>query len=163
MSVISVVMLMSFAEVRVPVTVAHLIASKMLIVSGIVMCIEVLAMSGIGAMVSIVAIVVIVHVAPEVRSAMEPWTRAYEDSAREPLGAIVAIRGTFVRRVVEVTVGTDWRRPNLHCNLSVQLLRCNSEGQHSKCNGHKISVKLHIFNFPPGAASAIPRPSEQFY
>lgn len=110
------------AEIRMPMTVASLVAMETLNVTRMAVGSEVFAAVRVIAMVSVVAIEVIVDVSPEVPVTMEPWTSTDKYAAGEPLGSIVAIGSALIRRVVEITIGTDWRRPNLDRNLCVRLL-----------------------------------------
>ena len=64
----------------------------------------------------------VVYMAMKAMRAVEPWPGADKDSAREPLGTIVAIRRAFVWRVVEVAVRALRRGSDLNCNLSLGLL-----------------------------------------
>lgn len=115
------------AEIRMPMTVASLVAMEILNVTRMAVRSEVFAALGVIAMVSVVTIEVIVDVSPEAPVTVEPWTCTDEDAACEPLGPVVAIGSTFIRRVVEITVGTDWRRPDLDRDLCVRLLRRSRE------------------------------------
>jgi hypothetical protein len=57
------------------------------------------------ALVAVLRIVVVVHVAMEVGGAVEPVTGADEDAIIEPLGAVVAVRNAVVGGVVVIAVG----------------------------------------------------------
>jgi hypothetical protein len=48
------------------------------------------------------------RVAPETRVCVEPWAGSNEESTREPLRSIVAVRCASIRRVVIVAIGADW-------------------------------------------------------
>jgi hypothetical protein len=115
------------AEAGVTMAIALLIAVEILNVTRMAIGSEVFAAVGVIAVVSVVAIEAIINVSPEVPVTVEPWTRANEDAAGEPFGSVVAIRGTFIRRVIKITIGTDWWRPDLHRNLRVHLLRRSRE------------------------------------
>lgn len=115
------------AEIRMPMTVAPLVAMEILNVTRMAIGSEAFAALGVIAMVSVVTIEVIVDVSPEVPVTVEPWTCTDEDAACEPLGPVVAIGSAFIRRVVEITIGTDWRRSNLDRNLRMRPLGRSSE------------------------------------
>jgi hypothetical protein len=59
----------------------------------------------------------IVHVAVKAVRPMKPRTRTEEQPANEPIRTIVAIRGTIIRRIVEVPVRAHRRRANADDNL----------------------------------------------
>ena len=54
----------------------------------------------------------VVHIAVEALGAMEPGTRADEDSARKPLWPVITERRTAIWRIVEITVRADRGYPN---------------------------------------------------
>lgn len=123
MLVLSVFMLVRSAEVGMAMAVAPLIAPEMLHAVGAPMLVEVLAAMRIFAAISVVAIVVIIDVAPEAAVTMEPWPSTDEDAAREPLGTVIAVGGAIIRGVIEVAVGALRRRSYLHRDLSLCILR----------------------------------------
>jgi hypothetical protein len=44
---------------------------------------------------------------------VEPGTRSEKHTSHKPIGTVVAVRSAVIRLVVEVSVGTDGRRPNI--------------------------------------------------
>src|SRR5579875_2290217 len=70
--------------------------------------------------VSIMRIPAIIDVPVEAVGTVEPRTGANEDASDKPIGPIVAVRSAVVRRIVEVAIGTDRLRSNVHAegNLS---------------------------------------------
>jgi hypothetical protein len=79
--------------------------------------VEVLVVAGICAVVAMMRIIAVIHMSVEVVAAMKPGTDADEDSAVEPLGAIVAEGRAVIRSEIVITVGTDWFHPNVDGNL----------------------------------------------
>jgi hypothetical protein len=71
--------------------------------------IGVFAMCRIGTVVAVMWIVVVIYVAVEIVLAVEPWAGSDENAATEPLGAIVAIGGALIRRIIVVAVGANRR------------------------------------------------------
>ena len=75
-------MLVRCTEVRVPMAVAHFVAAEMLFVPWLVVVrVEVLAARRIFAVPSIVAIVMVIHVAPEIEKPVKPWSRTDKHAA----------------------------------------------------------------------------------
>jgi hypothetical protein len=56
----------------------------------------------------------VIHVTMETRGAVEP--RAYTDkhAVNEPIRSIVSIRSTVIWRVIEISIRTDGRNPDIH-------------------------------------------------
>ncbi len=71
--------------------------------------------------VTLTRIIPVVHMAVESARAAEPWARADEQSAAEPIRAIVAIGRTTVGGIVEVAVGTVGSHSDVNANLSLSL------------------------------------------
>jgi hypothetical protein len=96
--------------------------------------------------VSVAWIVAIVDVTVEAAVAVVPGTGTDEDSAGEPVGTVVAVRGAGVWGVVKVPVGAYGRRSDADGDLS----GCYGDTAHeSNCEGRK-SQRLayrHIFSW----------------
>jgi hypothetical protein len=92
-------------------------------VPGAAVLIEMLSAVGIFTVPSIIAIEMVVDVAPEVVASVVPRTRADEDASRKPFGAVIAIGSAIIGWVIEVPVRTLGRRPNLHRDLGLHFLR----------------------------------------
>ena len=78
------------------------------------MRVEVLTARRVLAVPSIVVIVVVINVSPEMGRAAVPGSSADKDSAGKPLRSVVAIRRAIVGRIVEVAVRAYGRGANLH-------------------------------------------------
>lgn len=65
------------------------------------------------AMVAVVRIKMIVHVAVESVWSVEPWTRSKEDPIHKPLRSVIAVGGASIRGIVEITVWAYGFRPNI--------------------------------------------------
>ena len=63
--------------------------------------------------ITVVRIIAIINVAVEAMGTMEPWASADEYPAKEPIGTIVAIGSTGVRRIVKVPVRTHRSHANI--------------------------------------------------
>ena len=67
--------------------------------------------------VTVLRIKAIIDMAVKGMRAMEPRTRANEQSTRKPVWSIVPVRGTVIRRIVKVPVSTNRRRSDADRNL----------------------------------------------
>jgi hypothetical protein len=67
--------------------------------------------------VTLMRIKAIINVAVKVMRAMEPGTRANEQSTGKPIWSIVPVRGTVIRRIVKVPVRANRRRSDADRNL----------------------------------------------
>ncbi len=69
---------------------------------------------GYRAPISMMRIKAVIHVAMKTRRAVEP--RSYTDkyAINKPIRPIVPIRSTAIRRVIEISIWTDGRRPDIH-------------------------------------------------
>jgi hypothetical protein len=76
-----------------------------------------LAPSREGSGVTVMRIEAVIDMAVKTARAVEPGTCADEDPAYEPVGAVIAVRGTVIRCVIEISVGADGRRSNVDGNL----------------------------------------------
>lgn len=120
------------SEVGMAMPVPHFITSEISHTVGTAMLIKMLASPRISATVAIMTIVVVVYMSPEALATAIPRAGSDEDAVREPLGPVVAIRSAVIGRIVEVAVGADWRRSDLHCDLSPSSLRRYSKEQRSE-------------------------------
>lgn len=111
----------SGTQIRVPVPIAHLIAMEASIAIGSPIRLSPISATGIVSTETIIPVEVIVDMSPEAPWTVVPGSRADEDSAYKPIRPVVAIGGTFVWRVIEITVGAHRRRSDLHRNLRVCL------------------------------------------
>jgi hypothetical protein len=68
----------------------------------------------IGAMVAMMRVEMVVHMAIEVMAAVEPRAGADEDAAVEPLRAIVPVGCAVIGSVVIVAIGTGWLGSNVY-------------------------------------------------
>jgi hypothetical protein len=98
------------------------------------------------ACVSVSRIVTIVDVAVEAAVAVVPGTGTDEDSAGEPVGAIVAVRGTRVWGVVKVAVGADGCGSNADGDLSRCYRYTAHEGNREDGECQRLTYG-HVFSF----------------
>ena len=70
--------------------------------------------SGQRAVVSTMRVEAVIYMAMETRTAVEP--RSYTDkyAANKPIRPVVPIRRTVIRRVIEISIWTDGRSPDIH-------------------------------------------------
>ncbi len=73
-------------------------------------CIRFLAAFGFRALVAVLGIEVVVHIAVKFVSAVEPWTGTHEDGRGKPFRAIVTVRSAIVRRRIIEAVRAVWGR-----------------------------------------------------
>jgi len=104
----------------VAVRVMHRIAVKLSSMLG-----RTLAARRESARVSLAIVEMMVNMAVEISRAVKPGSRADKNSAGEPFRAIITVRGAIVRRLLVVTVRTNWRFANVNGNLCRGALRRN--------------------------------------
>jgi hypothetical protein len=80
-------------------------------------------------------IVAVIYVTVEMLVAVEPGSRADEDSARIPVGAVVPIGSAVIRRIVEIAVRAYRSDTYIDGNLGLALGRTAHESKckHWKC------------------------------
>ena len=69
--------------------------------------------------VPVVRIIAIVYVAVKAARAMKPATSPIKHSAYKPIGTVIAIRSTVIRRVVEVAIGTYGSRSDVYADRNL--------------------------------------------
>ena len=82
-------------------------------------------------------IIMPVDVAMEMLRAPKPRSGSQKHPALEPLGAIVAVGCTVIRRVVVVTVRTDWRWPDLHRDLRMSRRTSTQQEGRGRCRSQE--------------------------
>jgi hypothetical protein len=102
------------------------------------------------AFVTVVGMVVVIYVSAEVVRTMEPATGSDEDSAIEPLRAVIAIRGAVVGRNIVVAIGTVRGGSDFDGNLSVCWSGCCRESEAGESGQGKIWNFTHC-NFTSAA------------
>jgi hypothetical protein len=115
-SLVSVVAAMT---VLMPVLGAFFVAVEVIHMVDIVVGVCMLAVFGIMAVVAMVRIEVIIHMAVKVAGAMKPWASPDEDSTTEPLRTIVSIGGALVGGIVIIAVGTGRGYSNAEADLGL--------------------------------------------
>jgi hypothetical protein len=70
-----------------------------------------------------------------------------ENTAREPLRAIVAVRSAAIRSALVVPVRANWRHPDAHRNLRGRVMSGSYQEARSNCCQTQISQCFHIFTF----------------
>jgi hypothetical protein len=84
--------------------------------------------------VAVMWIEVVINVAVETGDAVEPWAGSEEDTAVEPLGAVVPVWGAVIWCVVEIAIRSDRCRSNIDRDLG----KCRAgEAQQSSHQGGK--------------------------
>src|ERR1700677_44094 len=90
-----------------------------------------------GALIAVIGMEAVVHVAAEVVMTVKPRARADEDAAGKPLRAVVTGRGTSVRSNVIVSVRAYGLHSHADGNLSRRLGgSCCEDEQSGKSNQH---------------------------
>jgi len=110
------------AESRVTVTIAHLVASKALIMTGPAVLIVAFTATRVFAMPAITPIITIVNVTPESPASVIPRACSDENAARKPLRSVISIRRAIVRRVVKIPIRARGRWPDLDRDLRLHFL-----------------------------------------
>src|ERR1700722_6895330 len=70
--------------------------------------------SGQRASVSMMRIEAVIHVAMKTRRAVEPRSYTDKDAVNKPIRPVVPVRSTAIRRVIEISIWTDGRSPDIH-------------------------------------------------
>jgi hypothetical protein len=70
--------------------------------------------SGQRALVSVMRVEAVIHVAMETRRAVEPRSHTEKYAANKPIRPVVPIRSTVIRRVIEISIRTDGRNSDIH-------------------------------------------------
>jgi hypothetical protein len=73
--------------------------------------------SGQRAFVSVMWIEAVIHVAMKTRRAVEPRAHTEKYAVNKPIRSVVPIRSTAIRRVIEISIWTDGRNPDIHGDL----------------------------------------------
>jgi hypothetical protein len=69
--------------------------------------------------IAVMRVKAVVDVAVKAAMAVKPGASSKEDPSNKPVGPIVAIRSTVIRRIVEVPVRADGGRPNVYTNRNL--------------------------------------------
>jgi hypothetical protein len=67
-------------------------------------------------MVAVVRVIPVVDVTPETARAVKPRASPQKHAASEPVGPVVAVGGTVIRSIVEISIGADRRAPYIDAN-----------------------------------------------
>jgi hypothetical protein len=100
--------------------------------------------SGVWPVIAMLRVVVVVYVAVEVIWAVKPGTRPDEDTAAEPLRAVVTIGSAVVGSDVVVAVRTYRSRANADADLSLRSRGCDGDTESSHCSCGKKLESVHI-------------------
>lgn len=112
--------------------VALLVALEMLHVPCRVSVVRVLAAARQMALVPVMRIEVVVHMAVEVPRPVEPWSRADKHAAIEPFRPVIAVWSAVVGRVIEVPVRAHRGRPDVDADADLSGCFGGREGRHQQ-------------------------------
>lgn len=115
----------------VAASVAHLVAVKMF--DSIHTVCRALAVFRKSPVISVMRIEAIIDMTIKAMGPMEPRTCAEEQATVKPFGPVIAVRCACVRRVIEIAVGTNRRRSDLHTDLRGRMRWKQSCAQNSRC------------------------------
>jgi len=73
--------------------------------------------SGQRAFVSVMWIEAVIHVAMKTCRAVEPRAHTDKYAVNKPIRSVVRIRSAVIRRVIEISIWTDGRNPDIHRDL----------------------------------------------
>jgi hypothetical protein len=99
--------------------------------------------------VALAIIEMMIDVPVEMSRPMVPGSRTDENTAREPLRAIVAIWSAAIRGALIVPVRTNRRHSNVDRNLRDRVMNGNHPKTHSNRHKTKLSQCFHRFTFHP--------------
>ena len=108
-------MFVAMISIVVVVSTALFIAVKLIMPIGMISFMT--TARGIGAMVAVVGIVVIIHIAMKAVRSSEPGASANKDTAGKPFRTIVAIGSAIVGGVIVIAVGANRGRTNANRDL----------------------------------------------
>jgi hypothetical protein len=124
----------------VTAAIVHFVPVEVFIVIDVVLGSRGFASFRVWAVIAVLGMVVVIDVTIEVVGAVEPGTRADEDSTGKPFGTVVTVRGTPIGRSLIVAVGAVGGRPNVDADLSLGFGCCNCEAESGNCGcGEKFS------------------------
>ena len=92
--------------------------------------------------------------------AVKPWTCAKKHAAHKPIGPVVAVRGTVIRGIVEVSVRTHGSYSNVYANRNLGLRHRRTAQEASDENGKNKHTNFEhgtpfiTSEFPPGQLRA---------
>jgi hypothetical protein len=97
--------------------------------------------------VTVMRVIAVVDVAEKAMMAVKPGAGSNEQPADKPVGPIVAIRSTVIRRIVEVPVRAYGSRPNIYANrnLGARRRRTAEKGNCKSCENKRIDFE-HDFS-----------------
>jgi hypothetical protein len=88
-----------------------------------------------------------IDVAIEITRPVVPRTGPYENTAREPLRAIVAIRSAAIRGALIVTIRTNRCDSDADRNLRSRVMSGSYQEARSNCRQTQIFKRFHKFTF----------------
>ena len=130
---------------RVSASIAHFISME---VSGgpAMTCVSPVAPIRHFAVIAVMRVEMIIYVAMKIARAVEPPASADEGAVIKPFRAVVAIRSTGIRSVVEVTVGAYWGRSDVDAYLCFCFGSSCREANCSNSRYCKIFKSVHKFS-----------------
>ena len=111
--------------------IAHFVAFEVLNLIEMLIGIGLLATGWPGAVIAVLWMEMVIHVAVEAGRAMKPWASTNEDATDKPLRAVIAVGGAIVGRDVIVAVGTYRLNADVDLYLS---LRFGSRYRETDCS-----------------------------
>ena len=100
--------------------------------------------SGVWPVIAMLRVVVVIYVTVEVIGAVKPGTRPDEDTAAEPLRAVVAVGSAVVGSDVVVAVRTYRSRADADADLSLRSRGGDGNTESSHCSCGKKLISVHI-------------------
>jgi hypothetical protein len=128
----------------VAMSVTHLVTMEVFHVLRMKISARGFSTGGVWSVIAMLRVVVIVYVTVEVIWAVKPRTRPDEDTAAEPLRAVVAVGSAVVRRGFVVAIRAHRSRADVDANLGL-CLRCGDcETESSHCSCGKKLESVHV-------------------
>jgi hypothetical protein len=80
--------------------------------------------------VTVVRVKAIIHMAVKAVRSVEPGTSSKKHAANKPIGAVIAVRSTVIRGIVEISIGADGSDSDVYADSDLGLRRgcCAKEG-----------------------------------
>ncbi len=98
------------------------------------------------AVIALPVVQVVIHMPVKTFTPMKPRPRANEDATVVPLGPIVSVRRTLIRRSLIVTIRAIWLSADFDRYLRRRRRRCRQE--QARCNRHPRNQLENLHSFP---------------
>ena len=103
------------------VTIPHFISFEVRDLVETAASLRMIAAGRVRAVITVIGVESVIHMAVEPFGAVKPWAHADEDAARKPVRAVIAVGSAIVRRRVVIAVGADRGYADFDSDLSLHF------------------------------------------